>query len=166
MSYPFRPAAPEWDGGSTWPLALSEAFSQFPENDEAKPTSSPRAAEASRKVLVVDDERLLADTTSAILRRAGFDTKVAYNGWEALELARSFVPDYLLTDVMMPMMNGLELGIAVAQMLPGTKILLFSGQAGVTNILDEGKARGYEFPLLAKPAHPSKVIESLRALGE
>jgi CheY-like chemotaxis protein len=119
---------------------------------------------AQPRVLVVDDERLLADTTAAILRRAGFDAKTAYDGFGALEATASFRPDYLLADIMMPAMNGVELAIAITKMYPTTKILLFSGQAGVTNILEESKAKGFEFPLLAKPVHPSKLIERLQNL--
>ena len=120
---------------------------------------------APLRVLVVDDERLLAETTAAILRRAGFATKTAYDGFGALDLMTSFRPDYLLTDVMMPGMNGVELAITITQNYPGTKILLFSGQAGVSQILEESMARGFEFPLLAKPVHPSKLVEGLKTLG-
>ena len=114
------------------------------------------------KVLVVDDERLLADTTSSILHIAGFHTRTAYDGWEALEIARSFHPDCLLTDVMMPMMNGVELAIAITKMIPGTKVVLFSGQAGIANIMEESRSQGYEFPLLAKPVHPLTLIQTLK----
>lgn len=125
-----------------------------------------RVAEARLKVLVVDDERLLADTTADILRRAGFETRTAYNGLGALETTAAFLPDYLVTDVMMPTMNGVELAIAISRMFPATKILLFSGQAGLADILEEGRTKGYEFPLLPKPIHPIKLIERLKDLKE
>lgn len=130
---------------------LPIAESDRAEDDPVKP-----------RVLIVDDERLLADTTAAILHSAGFRTQTAYDGWEALETARSFHPDYLLTDVMMPLMNGIQLAIAVTKMLPNTKIVLFSGQAGISDIVEEGHAQGYEFPLLAKPVHPLRLIEALK----
>jgi CheY-like chemotaxis protein len=123
-------------------------------------------AEARPKILVVDDERLLADTTAAILRHAGFETRIAYDGFVALEVAGSFRPDYILTDIMMPAMNGVELAIAITKMYPVTKILLFSGQAGISEILEQSKAKGFEFPLLAKPVHPAKLIEGLRKLKD
>jgi CheY-like chemotaxis protein len=97
-----------------------------------------------------------------ILEDAGFDAKTAYDGWEALEIAAQFHPDYLLTDVLMPRMNGVELAIAVRKMLPEAKILLFSGQAGISDILQDGQNRGYEFDLLAKPIHPTKLIARLK----
>ena len=125
-----------------------------------------REAKCLPRVLVVDDERLLADTTAAILRRAGFDTRTVYDGFSALELIPSFHPDYLLTDIMMPGMNGVQLAMAIARMHPLTKIMLFSGQAGITDILEESHAKGYEFPLLAKPVHPLKLVEGLKNLSE
>jgi CheY-like chemotaxis protein len=118
------------------------------------------------RVIVVDDERLLADTTATILRRAGFDTRTAYDAFSALEVITSFHPDYLLTDIMMPGMNGVQLAIAIAKMHPLTKIMLFSGQAGITDILEESHAKGYEFPLLAKPVHPLKLVEGLKGLSD
>jgi DNA-binding NarL/FixJ family response regulator len=66
---------------------------------------------------------------------------------------------------MMPGMNGVELAITITQNYPGTKILLFSGQAGISQILEESMARGFAFPLLAKPVHPSKLVEGLKTLG-
>jgi CheY-like chemotaxis protein len=115
---------------------------------------------------VVDDERILADTTAAILRRAGFETMIAYDGLSALDNAASFNPDYLLTDIMMPVMNGVELAVTLTKMYPALRILLFSGQAGIANILEKSRQMGFEFPLLAKPVHPMKLVESLNALRE
>lgn len=122
------------------------------------------SATALLRVLVVDDERLLADTTAAILRLAGFDAKTAYDGFAALQTMVSFHPHYLITDIVMPAMNGVELAITITKMYPATKILLFSGQAGITDILEESKAKGFEFPLLGKPVHPTKLIESIKSL--
>lgn len=110
---------------------------------------------------MVDDERLVADTTAEILRGAGFDAKSVYDGWTALEIAHSFHPDILLTDVMMPEMNGVELAMAVAKTLVKTRVLLFSVQAGISVVLEQGRNQGYEFPLIAKPIHPLKLIETL-----
>lgn len=122
--------------------------------------------EAQPKVIVVDDERLLADTTADILCRAGFNTRIAYDAFEALKIMASFHPDYIITDIIMPAMNGVELAIAVAKTYPATKILLYSGQAGIADILEESRGKGFEFPLLAKPVHPSKLIEELKALSD
>jgi CheY-like chemotaxis protein len=115
-----------------------------------------------RKVLVVDDQRLIADTLSEILEGAGFHVMAAYDGWSALDAAGRFHPDYMLSDVLMPRMNGVELAIAVRKMFPAAKILLFSGQAGISNALLEGQKQGFEFEMIPKPIHPLKLIERLK----
>jgi len=59
-------------------------------------------------------------------------------------------------------MNGVELAIALQKNFPKSSILLFSGQAGISEILLEGHRQGYQFELLAKPIHPLKLIERLK----
>lgn len=105
------------------------------------------------------DERRIADTLTEILEMAGFHVMNAYDGWEAVEAAVRFHPDYLLSDVLMPQMNGVELAIAIRKMHPAARILLFSGQAGISDILLDGQRKGFEFELIAKPIHPLKLIE-------
>jgi CheY-like chemotaxis protein len=143
---------------------LADQFSPPPADRPPAEAEARSATGRLPRILVVDDERLLADTTAAILNGAGFCAKTAYNAVEALQMTASFHPDYLLTDVMMPGMNGVELAIAMTETHPSAKILLFSGQAGISDILEESRAKGFEFPLLAKPVHPSKLLEGLRNL--
>jgi CheY-like chemotaxis protein len=145
-------------------LYLADRHPRHPSEFFTTESESEGNSATQARILVVDDERLLADTTAAILRRGGFRTKTAYDGFGALEIAASFHPDYLLTDIMMPGMNGVELAIAMTKMHPTTKILLFSGQAGISEILQKSKAEGFEFPLLAKPVHPTKLIEGFAGL--
>ena len=66
----------------------------------------------------------------------------------------------------MPVMNGVELAIAISKMLPEAKILLFSGQAGISDVLLEGHNQGYDFELAAKPIHPEKLIERLKSIAD
>ena len=127
------------------------------------PDAEGIGTEAARpRVLIVDDEKLIADTCAEILEGAGFHARIAYDGWAALEMVAEFRPNYLLTDVLMPRMNGVELAIHVSKMFPAARILLFSGQAGISEILLQGHEQGYEFELVAKPIHPIKLIERLR----
>jgi CheY-like chemotaxis protein len=113
-------------------------------------------------VLLVDDEQLIVDTLTEILEGAGFRVLPAYDGWTALEKVVHCRPDYLLSDVLMPKMNGVELAIAIRKMYPATRIALFSGQAGISDILLDGRRQGFEFELIAKPIHPQQLIEHLK----
>lgn len=117
-------------------------------------------------ILVVDDEETLANTTIEILNMSGFCAFVAYDGQTALELAAKLHPDILLTDVVMPEMNGIELAVAITKLLPETQILLISGQAGTIDLLEKARQDGHAFELVAKPIHPMKLIERLRRLGK
>jgi CheY-like chemotaxis protein len=114
------------------------------------------------KVLVVDDQKLIADTIAEILVDAGFDAVAAYDGWAAMDAAARLQPDFMLCDVLMPRMNGVQLAIAIRRAYPATKILLFSGQAGISEILLEGQRQGFEFELIPKPIHPLRLIERLK----
>lgn len=65
-------------------------------------------AEASRKVLIVDDEPNIVTALEFLFRRSGYDVRLATNGAEALELVDSYRPDVVLLDVMMPVKSGYE----------------------------------------------------------
>ncbi len=112
-------------------VLLSDEFGEKPFIGLRPAGNSTEAKTAKARVLVVDDEKMVADTTSEILDGAGFDAKAAYDGRTALEIAVRFRPDCLLTDVLMPRMNGVELAIAITKLLPAIRIVLFSGQAGI-----------------------------------
>jgi CheY-like chemotaxis protein len=119
---------------------------------------------APLKVLVVDDERSIADTLRIVLNKSGFEALAVYGGEEAVEAARQWPPDIFLTDVVMPVMNGIEAAIEVGEMLPDCKILLFSGQTVTSDLLLDARARGYNFEILAKPVHPTELLSRLRDL--
>jgi len=114
------------------------------------------------KVLVADDERVIADTLAMILNQSGFQACVAYNGEQAVELAAEFAPEMLISDVIMGGLNGIDAAIRIRALLPGIKILLFSGQAATADLLEKARAQGYEFEILAKPVHPQDLLARLR----
>jgi CheY-like chemotaxis protein len=121
------------------------------------------ATAAKPKVLVADDERVIADTLAMILNQSGFDARAVYSGESALELAASFAPDMLISDVIMAGLNGIDAAIRIRALLPRIKVLLFSGQAATADLLEKARVQGYEFEILAKPVHPQDLLSRLRA---
>ena len=115
------------------------------------------------KVLVADDERVIADTLAIILNQSGFEATAVYTGEKAVEIARSLQPDMLISDVIMTDLNGIDAAIRIREMLPGCKILLFSGQAATADLLDRARNQGHEFEILAKPVHPQDLLARLRS---
>jgi DNA-binding response OmpR family regulator len=114
-------------------------------------------------VLVVDDEPLVADTLGLILTQAGYTAMTAYDGVTALELASSLMPELLIGDVAMPGMNGVELALAMVTLRPACKVILFSGHATSADLVRAQDA-GYDFPLLAKPLHPTEMLKRVSAM--
>ncbi|MBW8749063.1 response regulator [Terriglobus sp. 2YAB30_2] len=119
--------------------------------------NQPRA-----KVLVADDEQVIANTLAIILNQAGFEAKAVYSGEKAVEALDSFRPDMLISDVIMTGMTGIEAAIETRTRLPHCKILLFSGQAATADLLDKARSQGHEFEILAKPVHPTDLLAKLR----
>lgn len=115
------------------------------------------------KVLVADDERVIADTLAMILNQSGFEARAVYSGERALEEAPTFQPNMLISDVIMADLNGIDAAIRIREILPTIKILLFSGQAATADLLEKARGEGYEFEILAKPVHPQDLLSRLRA---
>jgi DNA-binding response OmpR family regulator len=113
-------------------------------------------------VLVVDDEEVIAITLAAILRNHGFAPLTAFDGRSALEIAEVIPPELLISDVMMPGMNGIELAIAMSQRIPDCQVLLFSGQSATLDLLATARAEGHDFMALTKPLNPDVLLARIR----
>jgi len=114
------------------------------------------------RVFVVDDEYVIASTLAMILLQHGFDATFFTLPLEALQASDTRPPDLLICDVEMPLLSGIDLAIKVQERCPNCKVLLFSGHAATVDLLKAARANGYDFQLLAKPAHPSDVLKKIR----
>ncbi len=121
----------------------------------------PEEVELRPVVLVVDDEELIAETLVSILNSAGFTAMAAFSAENALELAQLVPPEVLITDIVMPGMDGIELAKELKRRVPDCKVLLFSGQVGAVEF--RGRT---QFPLLAKPVHPSQLLAEVAQLAD
>lgn len=118
--------------------------------------------DAAQTILVVDDEHVLADMLALILERSGYNSTAVYSAAEAL-VALKIHPDLIISDVMMPDVDGVELAVQVSKLHPGIKILLISGHAGTQEIV---KASGLSLAFLAKPFSPEELLARVAsALG-
>lgn len=114
------------------------------------------------RVLVADDEHVIADTLKIILTQGGFDVTAVYSGRKAIEAAAEWTPDVFLTDVVMPDMDGIEAAIRICAMHPKCRVLLLSGQAATADLLRDSRADGHHFEVILKPIHPMQLLERLR----
>ena len=120
------------------------------------------ADQRQKRIFVVDDERVIAETLATILERSGFSAQCFFNPLEALHAARSDAPDLLISDVMMPQLSGVELAVQIKGLWPLCQVLLFSGQAGNADLLQGARKQGHDFRLLSKPVHPSDLLREIQ----
>jgi CheY-like chemotaxis protein len=130
-------------------------------DDQPRGTASAAVGRAHPDV--VDDERCIADTLSLIFRKAGYVAEAAYDSLSALSQCESFNPDLVVSDVLMPGMNGIEMAIEISERYPACRILPFSGQAGTADLLEIARHSGHDFELLSKPIHPADLLAKLAA---
>ncbi|HET6205745.1 MAG TPA: response regulator [Terracidiphilus sp.] len=115
----------------------------------------------SLRILVVDDEEIVADSLARILNDKGFAAKAVYSGEDALESATNLKPDALISDVIMPGISGIELAMRISKQYPACRIVLFSALTMVSNLLKASGAENCGFTLLAKPVHPDDLVACL-----
>jgi len=117
-----------------------------------------------KRVLVVDDEAHIANTLAAMLRDRGYEAAAAYDAVGGLAHCEACPPDLIISDVVMPGMNGVELAMVVKQLFPSCKVLLVSELATSADFLKHARRNGYDFELLAKPLHLSQLLARVEAL--
>jgi CheY-like chemotaxis protein len=121
--------------------------------------------ERKRRILIVDDEPTILRTLKAILDNQGYETAIANNGEAAISLAAEFHPDFLLTDIVMPGLNGVEAALRIRATFPACRVLLISGHIGVCpEVMDQARGRGFDLDVLAKPFNPQILLDRIREL--
>ncbi|MBN1612112.1 MAG: protein kinase [Polyangiaceae bacterium] len=124
----------------------------------------PEQLHGTETLLVVEDEPLVNHAMCRVLQRKGYRIMTARGGNEAMKLAHENGGNIqlLITDVMMPDMNGLELARELRKLKPDVKVLYTSGfSAGA---LEEGSIWGNEVEFLQKPVHPDVLVRHVRLL--
>ena len=111
-----------------------------------------------KRVLFVDDERLIADTLAIIFSNQGYVTRAVYSAEQALELMSDWLPDLAIIDVLLPGMNGIDLAIRLKAEYPNCRLSLFSGQASTSDLLELARQNGHSFEILAKPVAPGEFL--------
>lgn len=114
-------------------------------------------------ILVVDDENTVRHVVGRMLRAGGFALLEATDGREALQVVqqREHPPDLILTDVVMPLLNGGELAARVRTIQPDQRVLLMSAYA-----LEDLRQRGLypeELPFVQKPFTADQLVRAVRS---
>lgn len=131
------------------------------EPSEAAALDSP----AGETILVVEDDGVVRRLSTRILERAGYRVLTADSGPAALEVVRQHDGplDLLMTDVVMPRMNGWELAMQLSAARPALGILFISGYTADT-VLDQGMLERDEIHFLEKPYGPDALLRVVRRI--
>ena len=114
------------------------------------------------KILIIEDEKLLADTLQTLLEQKGFDVEAVYDGESGAEYAELGIYDLLILDVMMPKLDGYAVARAVRAKHCGTPILMLTARSGVEDRI-AGLNAGADY-YLTKPFDTRELMACVNAL--
>lgn len=114
------------------------------------------------KILIVEDEKILADSLKTLLEKKGFEVEVAYDGVTGKEYAELGVYDLLILDVMMPGTNGYDLARQIRSQRLGTPILMLTAKSELEDRIT-GLNAGADY-YLTKPFDSRELLACINAL--
>jgi CheY-like chemotaxis protein len=118
-----------------------------------------------QRVLVVDDDHLVADTLRLVFTANGYDTEAVYSAADALARALIFSPGLLLCDISMPEQSGLQLAEALHRELPNCKLLMLTAYASNALKVEQHISRTRRpLKLLTKPCRPELLLHEAHTL--
>ena len=117
-----------------------------------------------RKILVVDDEQMIADSLAAIFKMHGYEARTAYSAEQAIDVIGRWQPALAIVDVVLPVMSGIDFAILMKENHPSCQIILFSGQIVTTDLAGAAAKKGHAFDILAKPVAPVALLDAVAQL--
>jgi DNA-binding response OmpR family regulator len=120
---------------------------------------------SAQRVLIVDDDTMVADTLNMVFQKNGFNARSSYSANEGLACAREFRPDLLLCDLIMPGRDGLSLVEDINRELPDCRILFLTGfYANLDDVEDHSREFQRPVGILTKPCLPADLIREANAI--
>ncbi len=114
-----------------------------------------------KKILIIDDNVMVRKIIRSIFRNEGYEIQEAENGIEGLEMVREEPYNLIITDILMPKMEGIELIIHLKRDFPNIKIIAISG--GKPYYLYMAKKLGIE-GVFTKPVDPNELLKAVKSL--
>lgn len=116
------------------------------------------------KILIVDDEEDIVEIIRYNLQQEGYETEFAYNGEEALRKAKSFHPDLIILDIMMPVKSGMEMlsSLRKEEVFKNTIVLLLTASGAESAEINGFNAGADDY--VVKPVKPKVLLSRINAL--
>lgn len=120
---------------------------------------------AGQRILIVDDDVHVAETLEMIFLARGYTVRKAHSAEEAIDVISTWEPELAIVDVMLPRMNGIELGDVLKSNYPNCQLILVSGHPGTEDLLKVARKDGHPLlEILAKPLHPTYILDLVAGL--
>src|SRR6185436_5166692 len=112
-----------------------------------------------RRVLAIDDEPAMTEWLKILLELAGYEVRTALIGTRGEEIFRSWHPDAVVTDMMLPDVDGIDLVRRFKQLDAETEVIVVTGQGNIPRSVDAVKAGAFDF--LEKPIDAERLLDKL-----
>lgn len=117
------------------------------------------------RIMIVDDERPVANTLATIFRQAGYACIVCYSGESAISVAPAYSPDLLLCDLRLGEVSGETTMASISRVLPECRILIHTGDyLALAQAQHSARLKGYVQAYLTKPQPPLVLLREVRKL--
>ena len=112
-----------------------------------------------KRVLVIDDEQITADTLGLIFRKQGFDAQVAYTVDAALDYVRVYLPQLILCDITMPGRDGLEFMVELTRMNSSCPVIVLTGYlTNLSPVREQIRKMPQSTHVFIKPCPPEEIL--------
>src|SRR5665213_510914 len=116
-------------------------------------------AKARQRILAIDDEPAMTEWLTVMLEHSGYEVKTASHGQRGEELFKTWHPDAVVTDLMLPDVDGIELVRKFKALEPEIEVLVVTGQGNIPRSVEAVKAGAFDF--LEKPIDAERLLDKL-----
>ena len=118
----------------------------------------------NHRIMVVDDEPLLTEALCELLKFHGYETRYAGNGRQALDMFADYQPDVVLSDLIMPEMDGLQLLFEIKSRFPHIGVILLTAYGSIESSISALKQGAFDY--IIKPYKEEEIIQCLQRYFE
>ena len=129
------------------------------------PTPASSSGKRRRRVLAIDDEPAMTEWLKMVIEAEGYEVRTALIGTRGEEIFKQWRPDVVVTDLMLPDLDGITLLRRLKDLDPGPEVIIISGQGTLARAVEAGKAGAFFF--LEKPVSQDGLMDLIRrAIGQ
>jgi DNA-binding NtrC family response regulator len=111
-----------------------------------------------KRVLIVDDELVIANSLAKVFSVTGYESKAAYSVEGAVQAVLEWTPHLAIIDVRLKEVNGVAFAVLLQERFPSCEVALFTGLSDLSDLLERVRDSGHFFEVISKPIHPTDIL--------